>query len=113
MPPCVGTVAYDVRDVVHITAFDSEVVHVTNTQTGDVTFVSSADGKRYTGRFNGVFNLQANRSNAAYTEGGTYHLQLLAPDGAQLRFWITAHVTYAQHADQATVEFDKVRCTAS
>ena len=111
-PPCIGTVTYDVRDVFHITAAGNDVVHVTNTQTGDVTFVSAADGKRYTGRFNGVFNVQANRFNAAFTEVSTYHLSVQAADGAQLRFWITAHVTYARHANEPTVEFFNVRCTA-
>jgi hypothetical protein len=111
-PPCVGTVAYDVRDVFHITFFSGEVVHVTDTQTGDVTFVSAVDSRRYTGRFSGTFNLQANRSNAAYTEGGTYHLRVQAADGAQLGFWITTRVTYAPHADEPTVEFFNVRCTA-
>src|SRR3712207_3777885 len=60
-PPCVGTVTYDVRDVFHITAFGGEVAHVTDTQTGTVTFLSAADGKLYAGRFSGTFNLQANR----------------------------------------------------
>src|SRR5687767_9478233 len=111
-PPCVGTVTYDVRDVFHVTAFGDEVAHVTDTQTGAVTFVSAADGTRYTGRFTGVFTLHANRANAAYTESGTYHLRVRAPDGAQLTLWITAHVTFAQHAAAPTVEFSHVRCTA-
>jgi hypothetical protein len=111
-PPCVGTVTYDVRDVFHITAFNGEVVHVTDTQTGTVTFVSDADGKRYTGRFSGPFNLQANRANAAFSETSTYHLRVEAPDGARLRFWITVHITFAQHAPETTVEFFNDRCTA-
>jgi hypothetical protein len=113
-PPCVGTVTYDVRDVFHITAFGGEVAHVTDTQTGTVTFVSAADGKHYyySGRFSGTFNLQANRANAAFTEVSTYHLRVQAPDGARLRFWVTAHVTFAQHANEPTVEFFNVRCAA-
>jgi hypothetical protein len=111
-PPCVGTVTYDVRDVFHITSFGGEVAHVTDTQTGTLTFAGAADGKTYTGRFSGTFNLQANRANAAFTEVSTYHLRVQAPDGAQLRFWVTAHVTFAQPAQEPTVEFFNVRCTA-
>jgi hypothetical protein len=111
-PPCVGTVTYDVRDVFHITSFNNEVVHITNTQTGDVTFDSAANGKRYTGRFSGTFNLQANRSNGAFTEGGTYHLRVQAADGTLLHFWITTRVTFVLPANEPTVEFSNVRCTA-
>jgi hypothetical protein len=112
-PPCVGTVTYDVRDVFHITYSGDVIQHITDSQTGDVTFVSDVDGQTYTGHFQGTFNLQSNRVGAAYSETGTYHLDVKAPDGSRIRFVITFHGTFAPDAETPTVEVDKPRCEAS
>jgi hypothetical protein len=112
-PPCVGTVTYDIHDVFHITYAGDVIQHVSNSQTGDVTFVSDVDAKTYTGHFQGTFNLQSNRAGAAYSETGTYHLRLEAPDGSRLRFWTTFHGTFAADAETPTVEVDRTRCSAS
>ena len=109
-PPCVGTVTYDVHDVLHITEFDNGVVHVTNNQTGDVTFESAVDGQLYTGSFSGTFSLQANRVN--FVTSGTYHLRARAPDGSTIRFWITAHQTFTPGEEEPVVDIFKIRCTS-
>jgi len=112
-PPCVGTVTYDVHSTFHITQMGDGIVHVTDNQTGDVTFQSDADGQLYAGRFNGTFNLQSNRVGAAYSESSTYHLRVEAPDGAWLRFWITFHGTFTPYSDEPVVEVVNVRCAVA
>ena len=107
-PPCVGTVTYDVHDVFHITEFDNGVMHVSNNQSGDVTFASAVDGQLYTGRFTGTFDLQANQRT--FTNGGTYHLRVEAPDGSKIRFWITSHQTFTRFSDEPVADFFKIRC---
>jgi hypothetical protein len=111
-PPCIGTVTYDVRDVFHITYSSDVIQHITDSQTGDVTFASDVDGQLYTGRFQGTFNLQSNQAGAAYSETGTYHLHVTAADGSRLRLSITFHGTFAAGAETPTVELDKPRCSA-
>ena len=110
-PPCVGTVTYDVRDVFHITYSDGDIAHITNSQTGDVIFVSDVDGQTYTGKFQGTFNLQSNRSN--YSESSTYHLRVNAPDGSRLRFMVTFHGTFIPGSDVPTVEVIETSCSAT
>jgi hypothetical protein len=111
-PPCIGTVTYDVRDVFHTTYFSDVIQHVTESQTGDVTFASDVDGQIYTGHFQGTFNMQSNQAGAAYSETGTYHLFVTAPDGSRLRFSMTFHGTFAANAETPTVEVSKPRCSA-
>jgi hypothetical protein len=112
-PPCVGTVTYDVRDVFHITYSGETIQHITDSQSGDATFASDVDRQLYTGHFQGTFNLQSNGPNAAYSESGTYHLNVKAPDGSRIKFQVTFHGTFTPGSDTPIVEVDKPRCSAT
>lgn len=110
-PPCVGTVTYDVHSAFHVTEADGGIVHVTDKQTGDVTFLSDDDGQLYAGHFTGTFNLQSNQVGAAYSESGTYHLRVEAPDGTRFRFSVLFQGTFTPYSDAPVVEVVNVRCS--
>lgn len=111
-PPCLGTATITYQQVYRLVDL-GDAVHITDNQTGTFVFVSDADGKIYTGRYTGTFDIQGN-PNFQFVFGGTFHLIGTAEDGSRLRFIITAKLTFPAISpaapDEPLVDFTRVDC---
>ena len=111
-PPCLGTATITYQQVYRLVDL-GDTIHITDNQTGTFVFVSDADGKTYTGRYTGTFDIQAN-PNLQFVFGGTFHLIGTADDGSRLRFIVTTKLTFpaiSPHAgDEPLVDFNRVDC---
>jgi hypothetical protein len=108
-PPCLGTAEIHYHDSFHVVDFGTGVLHLADAQAGTFTFVSSSDGKTYTGRYSGTFMHQSNPPGEQFVEGGTFRLTGSAADGSRLRFLVLFHVTSTPAGDFTTV-IDGAHC---